>query len=332
MSGVDLHPEDLLEADARGALSLGERERLEWHLDQCEVCRFERLARKDFRRELEDQDDGLDVSRLLTEALSGGTQVAATPRSSGRRKGRVRLGLLAAAMVTIAGTAAAAVGLSEMRVILPRAFDSEAGRAVGLARTGVERGPAPAGALTAAPPADVAPAPAPSASIASPSSNVLIELQSPSTEAAGIAAPPPLPARSSAVGASGPTRLQRDAVALFARANGARRLGDRELATRLYRELIEQYRSSPEAHQAEAVLGQTLLDSSDPEGALRCFEDYLEIDGALREDVTRDRAIALERLGRADEEASAWTALLQAYPNSVHGDRARKRLSDLGKR
>jgi TolA-binding protein len=119
---------------------------------------------------------------------------------------------------------------------------------------------------------------------------------------------------------------------LFARASSARRAGDQEQATSLYRSLIERYPSSAEAHEAEALLGRTLLDSSNPGDALRYFDDYLDTDGALREDVMSDRAAALQRLGRADDEASAWTALLQAYPASVHGERARKRLSELGKR
>jgi tetratricopeptide (TPR) repeat protein len=323
MSGVDLHPEGLMEADARGKLLVGDRERLEWHLEQCEVCRFERLARKDFRRELEREDEELDVSRLLTQALLGGGEITVLASSAGRRKGRVRLGLLAAALVTIAGTAAAAVGFSEMRVVTPRGFEAEAHRTVAPARTSVEPAPARVG---------VEPALAPSGSIAVQGSDAPLDLQMPSTQAAALPAPPTFPSPASFVVASGSTSPARDAVALFARANSARRTGDHEQATRLYQELIERYRFSSEAHQAEAVLGQTLLDSNDPGGALRYFDDYLSTDGALREDVTRDRAIALERLGRADDEMAAWAGLLQAYPNSVHGERARKRLSELGKR
>ena len=136
MRGVDLHPEDLLEGAARGGLSLGERERLEWHLAQCEVCRFERLAREDFRRELVREDGGLDVSRLLTQALLGGTEVAVVA-SSGRRSRRVRLWLLGAAMVTIAGTAAAAVGFSEMRVVTPGGFETKTRASVATEQAGV---------------------------------------------------------------------------------------------------------------------------------------------------------------------------------------------------
>jgi tetratricopeptide (TPR) repeat protein len=323
MSSVDLHPEGLIEADARGELRGGDRERLEWHLAQCEVCRFERLARKDFRRELEREVEDLDVSHLLTQALLGGGEIAAVASPAGRRKRRVRLGLLAAAMVTIAGTAAAAVGFSEMRVVIPRGFETEAQRAGAPARTNVEPAPARAGVESALPP---------SASSAAQGSDAPMDSQTPSTQAAGLAARPALPSPSSMALASGAASPQRGAGTLFAQANSARRADDHEQSTRLYQELIARYRSSPEAHEAEAVLGQTLLDSNDPGGALRYFDDYLDTDGALREDVTRDRAIALGRLGRSDDEAAAWTALLAAYPNSVHGERARKRLSELGKR
>jgi TolA-binding protein len=313
MRGVDLHPEDLLEADARGELSLDERERLEWHLAQCEVCRFERLAREDFRRELERQDEGLDISRLLTQALLGETEVAAVA-SSGRRPRRVRLGLLAVAMVTIAGTAAAAVGFSEMRVVTHGGFETDTRATVVTEQAGVN------GVL------------APSAPISSSGLDAPITSPTLTTETAASFPTPTLASASAAGTTLGATNPQHGAAALFARASSARRAGDQEQATSLYRSLIERYPSSAEAHEAEALLGRTLLDSSNPGDALRYFDDYLDTDGALREDVMSDRAAALQRLGRADDEASAWTALLQAYPASVHGERARKRLSELGKR
>jgi TolA-binding protein len=313
MRGLDLHPEDLLEAEARGELSLGERERLEWHLAQCEVCRFERLAREDFRRELERQGEELDVSRLLSQALLGDTEVPALA-SSGRRTRRMRLGLLAAAMATIAGTAAAAVGFSEMRVVARGAFETETRAPDATAR------------------AEVSGVRAPSAPISTWGLTSPIALPTPTTEGPPPPAPSPTPPSAWVATALGATSPQHDAAALFARANGARRSGDQEQATSLYRSLIERYRSSSEAHEAEAVLGRMLLDSSDADDALSYFDDYLDTDGALREDVMRDRAVALQLLGRADDEASAWAALLQAYPISVHAERARKRLSELGKR
>jgi hypothetical protein len=74
-----------------------------------------------------------------------------------------------------------------------------------------------------------------------------------------------------------------------------------------------------------------LLDDGDAPGALRSFDDYLRRGGPLGEDVMLGRALALQRLGRADDESAAWSALLASYPASVHATRARRRLLDLGK-
>jgi len=43
------------------------------------------------------------------------------------------------------------------------------------------------------------------------------------------------------------------------------------------------------------------------------------------------RALALQRLGRPDDEARALSSLLDAYPISVHAERARRRLLELGR-
>jgi hypothetical protein len=73
-----------------------------------------------------------------------------------------------------------------------------------------------------------------------------------------------------------------------------------------------------------------LLDDGDANAALRSFDDYLRAAGVLREDVMVDRALALGRLGRWHDEANEWTTLLRAYPSSVHAERARERLRQLG--
>src|SRR6185312_12105453 len=52
MTTVVLHPDDLLDKDARGELDAGERARLDAHLAHCTSCRFERLLRDDFAADL----------------------------------------------------------------------------------------------------------------------------------------------------------------------------------------------------------------------------------------------------------------------------------------
>jgi hypothetical protein len=68
--------------------------------------------------------------------------------------------------------------------------------------------------------------------------------------------------------------------------------------------------------------------------ALPLFDAYLQKaesnGGALREETMVNRATALERLHRSAEEADAWQALLDAYPQSLHAERARERLKELG--
>jgi TolA-binding protein len=138
-----------------------------------------------------------------------------------------------------------------------------------------------------------------------------------------VAASPPEPAVQAV--------LPPDAPALFGRANEARRRGDHASAAHYYRALIEDYPASSEAHDALAVLGRMLLDDTDAEGALRCFDEYLRVGGPLREDVMLGRALSLRRLGRAGDETRALEALVAAYPRSVHAERARRRLLDLGR-
>jgi hypothetical protein len=122
-----------------------------------------------------------------------------------------------------------------------------------------------------------------------------------------------------------------DAPTLFHRANEARQMGDHARAGELYGRLLNHFGVSPEAHVSLAMFGRMLLDDGNAAGALRCFDDYLHQGGALREDVMVGRALALQRLGRAGEEASAWSSLLDAYPSSVHAGRARRRLLELGR-
>jgi TolA-binding protein len=127
-------------------------------------------------------------------------------------------------------------------------------------------------------------------------------------------------------------RAAASAADLFARAGEARRSRDYDGALGLYRELVAKYPGSREAAVGQAIVAQLLLDRGDAAGALGHFDEYLSQGGPLGEDALVGRALALARLGKRQEEASAWTALLASYPRSVHAARARAQLAAVGDR
>jgi hypothetical protein len=104
-------------------------------------------------------------------------------------------------------------------------------------------------------------------------------------------------------------------------------------AVRLYRALQERFAGTSEELVSRVTLGRLLLDRlGDSRGALVQFNSYLASPGggALREEAMVGRALSLGRMGRAAEERAAWQALLDAWPKSTHGKRARARLAELG--
>jgi TolA-binding protein len=120
------------------------------------------------------------------------------------------------------------------------------------------------------------------------------------------------------------------AATLFARANAARRRGDRDEALRLYRRLQERFPASDEARLSHATMGKLVLEG-EPDAALAEFDRYLGAakGGALGEEALVGRAVALGRLGRHAEEKAAWQELLARHPRSVHAARARARIAEL---
>jgi TolA-binding protein len=340
MTSMDLHPDDLLDREMRGDLSPSERDRLDAHLRQCAVCRLERLVRHDFQKE-HDEDAEADVfARRLVASLIVPPSLQDDLRRPARARMRhLRLALVAAAVVSVAGWAAAARWVGAGRYV----------SALSLQRSET---PGPAEALRTprgGPAANDSPAVAPSDSVEAPvaaatvqesfaPSSARLAVSRTSTFAAPLraqardgvpggaaAVPDPSPA------AEAPPAPPPDAPGLFRRATDARRAGDHPRATHLYRALIEDYPSSSEAQMALAVLGRLLLDDADADGALRCFDQYLRAGGALREDVMLGRALSLERLGRMADEARAWSDLVSEYPSSVHAQRARRRLLELAR-
>jgi len=324
---MDLHPEDLLDREMRNELSAEERALLALHLRQCAVCRFERLVREDFRREADAIDAEAParrlVSNLMAPASSPGRHSSRWPHLR-----RHRVVVLVAAAITAAGAAAAAGVRAMAWLDVPKptiAAKASKANVDGIARSAVDRAAvplqAPPSELTAAATESAAPRPAPLPTEPGRSGPLRV---------AGVSPPAP----PSAAGAGETTTLLRapDAAILFDRATSARRSGDHIGAARFYRELIERYPSAPESHESYAVLGWMLLDYGDGEGALSCFERYLQFGAALEEDVMLGKALALRRLGRNDDERLAWSALLGKYPGSVHAPRARARVLELQRR
>lgn len=68
---LELHPDELLDKDARGELTADEELRLMAHLEHCSACRLEREASRDFRMELASGESDLELESLVTRALAG---------------------------------------------------------------------------------------------------------------------------------------------------------------------------------------------------------------------------------------------------------------------
>lgn len=66
MSLTHLHPEDLFDKEARGTLTEDERVRLTAHVDQCTVCKMERVLRADF---VDTDEERISYTSLVEGAL-----------------------------------------------------------------------------------------------------------------------------------------------------------------------------------------------------------------------------------------------------------------------
>jgi TolA-binding protein len=327
MNVVDLHPEDLLEKDARGALTDAERARLEAHLERCVTCRFERSVRSDFATELEECELSPHALAALVEGRRSDPRTGAPedaelpPRRSppsaplaplaplvSLAKARSRRGrwvwLGAAAALLVGGAAGAGARTwTRLASLLDPAPSVESGPVDATPRrTAPPRRPeipappsAPPAELTASPPLLAPPAVPPPVSA------------------------PPVPRMSVPAAES--------ASMLFDAAIAARRHGDHTRALALSRQLQARYPRSREAHVSYATMGQLLLDRGEPGAALTSFDAYRAGGaGELDEAVMVGRANALERLGRTAEARGVWSELLAAYPSSPYAHHARVRL------
>ncbi len=299
METLDLHPEELFDKVTSGIASEDERARVEAHLASCMTCRFERQVRMDF-----DAVGGsvADLDGLVSRALSGAKAVPEAPRR--RRIGPL---LIAASVALMAFGSFAAV--AQYTGVLPRLFAVE-------------------------PEVVVPPAPRQAPPPREEVREVILQETPP---------PSPVPAEEpvKAVKRAAPVReevkpnippapAEPDALAIFSRATQARVTGETAEAIRDFRTVVSRFPNSPEAALSHAALGRLLLDRGDAASALESFDAYLSSNNQLlREDVQGSRAMALQVLGRADEERSAWEAVLHDYPSGVFAPRARTRLDSL---
>jgi TolA-binding protein len=324
MNVVDLHPEDLLDKDALGTLEEGERVRLEAHVSHCSACRFERQLRADFALDLDSDAPSERLANLGTlpiELLPDRPDAASAAKKDEsravlrpvRRRKTGFVWLFAAAVLLVGGAAAAMSDLGHRSWTHFMGIDAPASRV----------SPAPEGTRPKVHAAGPLTPPAPPASPAAPE---------PTTAPQPIEGAPLKPATHAARPApvaAAPVHTI-GAAELFDNATDARRRGDYAHVLDADRELEGRFPTSREAQVLRAVVGRVLLDHGDSAAALKRFDAYLAGGGGdLAEDAMVGRATALDRLGRTDEAAQAWSTLLATYPTTPYATHAKARLATL---
>jgi TolA-binding protein len=326
---VDVHPEDLFDREQDGTLSAEERRRLDSHTLQCAACALVRSAVRDFAAQRHPAlgDDAL-IARLANEALGRATTIPPQTISPALRttyigtRPRRRRSWAVGAIVLFAATGATASFWSVRGAIVQH-----------LLTTTPEETPAPAPVEAKAPVARAKAAPVkpvtdePEAVDVEPEPTpvVVIPVPPPPAVAARRRAPEP-------INVPPPAVVEPSADDLFTAANEARRRGDPQKSFELYSLLARTYPGSRQETTARVALGRLVLDrGGDSTQALGLFTRYLDENpgGTLAEEARLGRALALTRLGSAKEERQAWQQLLAFHPNSIHAERARKRLDEL---
>ena len=345
MKVVDIHPEELIDKLNAGSLTASERERLDLHLAQCSACRFEISVRDDFDRDAPELEARPRLSFGERERVPADAPRAAVPIRARRR--RWPLVALVAAFVLCAGGATAAVVSGTVPALrwlpwAPRAQSSESSAAVASAKAKPKAKIVAVAPTTAPSVAEPSVAFEPVAS-ATPESQPAPLKASPARAVAPVAraaARAPSSAAFEAVPGESPAPSRTDAAprvdpaaALFADANRARRDGIAERAVTLYRSLQARYPSSAESELSRALLAQLLLERGSPEAALAGFDRYLA-EGApvLGAEALVGRARALEQMGKPGQAITAWQAVQNRFPGSVHARLAATRLAALGER
>jgi TolA-binding protein len=341
MSVVELHPEELFDKWLEGELTSAERERLQQHLEGCSVCRFEFGARLDFQSEALELSAKVPPPTLPLRPLAAPNERERPARVGSRRRFRLWLVGLCAALVTASGVVAAGLARREpwhpfARFFQPMVHSNNVSHPSERAAASKQK-PGQAAAASPVPSASAAPAATPSEiPAASPVVPVaprgiaraaLSQTKSNAGPAPEVAAPPQVDA--GAADDSGSTGAS--AAELFAEANQARRAKDFGRATQLYLQLQDRFPGAVEAELSRVTLALLQLDTGNADSALRGFEGYLAGPSRVLEaEAMVGRARALGRLGLREREISAWRDVLSKYPSTIYGRQASERLAALG--
>jgi hypothetical protein len=241
--------------------------------------------------------DDLLLARINARVLS---PARISQRAPARRRG-LRIALMAAAVVLVAGLAGAWLGAVRQRRALPP----------------------PSSAV--APPPSMKPSP--------PRVRFMPAIPAPPAEpsVSPVIAPAPPPASSGAStgragGAASKAALLGSASELFARANLRRRQGRAREAAQLYELLLELFPSSREVGPTRLALGK-YLQRAEPARALALYRAAAGGGGALRAEALWGISEIATSLGERSVSEQALAELLREFPDSPYAEVARARMS-----
>jgi TolA-binding protein len=293
---ADRCPDDLLARSRGSSLSPVERRALDAHLGVCDLCRAAVVlgALHDELPDLPSDDDAAVVARLAGRVVARAT----------RRPARARGFAVAAGVALLAVAGVAAAWVSARRLANAPAHIVE--------RASPPTAPQIASIATAM--HATAPVAGPPAASDGHRRRVPQGERAASARSARVETPEP----------DGPDRL-------FAQANATRGAGDLREAAERYEQLERRYPDSPEANVSLVSAGDLLARLGDPAAALDRFDRYLarNVRGALAPEALFGRARCLRELGRRQDEADAWRALVASFPGSLYDRTARRRLNEL---
>ena len=317
MSRVDLHPEELLDRARSGTASKEELSRAHAHMANCAACRIEQTLLVDLEQSTAPKpNDHLVAARIrafVARSVEERTRAGASLAKQRTARKWAVFAFAATLLLTTIGAAA----------VMLRGRRATAEQATNAAIPATLPRPSPA-------PHDL------SGDEANPRAEEAKDQPQKTIDKANDEAPgaraPQRPSRA-AVKTERAAAADGSAAELFARANLLRRRDEVKEAAGVYRELQRSFPGSAEELLSRVVLGRLMLDRlGDPTAPLAQFDSYLAgaTQGSLREEALVGRAVALGRLGRANEERTAWNALLDAFPRSTSAARARARIAALG--